>query len=182
MPSSVWEARGCEMRVEAGTSGPPVLAGVAVRYGERAKIAGFTEAFQAGAFGEIGDVIANVQHSRERPLARTGAGLTLTDSAERLEVRLALPETRDGEDVATLVKLGVLRGLSVEFRAANERWEGSHRVIERAVLNGVAVVDRPAYSGSVIVEGRWESDTARIGEYLGWIKRPKKGARRWLSM
>ena len=47
-----------------------------------------------------------------------------------------------------LVEAGVLRGLSLEFQATTERWEGNLRTIEAAKLSGVAVVDRAAYSDS----------------------------------
>ena len=49
-----------------------------------------------------------------------------------------------------LVRSGVLRGLSIEFRAVAERIEAGVRVIERAVLRGVAVVDTPAYPASEV--------------------------------
>ena len=126
--------------------------GVAVRYGDEAPLPGFRERFQSGAFGDVAalDVLANVQHDRSRLLARTGGGgLTFTDEVTALRATLDLPDTRDGRDAAALLRRGVLRGFSLEFRVEGERFEGGVRVVERAALRGLALVDRPAYGESV---------------------------------
>ena len=49
-----------------------------------------------------------------------------------------------------LVRTGVLRGLSVEFAALAETMEGNVRVISRARLGAIAVVDEPAYPASEV--------------------------------
>ena len=127
------------------------LTGVAMRYGEVATIKGRRERFQPGAFGApLPDVVLNFHHERSRPLTRTGAGLKLSDGADALELRAKLPNTRDADDAIELVRQGVLRGLSVEFRATRERRDGGVRVIERAVLLGVGLVDTPAYPGATV--------------------------------
>ena len=129
------------------------LSGVAVRYGDTAILPWGKERFEPSAFGDVGrvDAVLNAHHDRGRPLARTGGGgLTLTDSAEALEFAAELPETRDSDDVLTLVKTGVLRGASIEFTAKTERFESNVRVIGRAALSGIAIVDRPAYKDSEI--------------------------------
>ena len=53
-----------------------------------------------------------------------------------------------------LVRVGVLRGLSAEFQVTRERWSGSERTVEAAVLHGLAVVDRGAYAGATVDEAR----------------------------
>ena len=80
-------------------------------------------------------------------LARTGDRLAVTDTERALEVRA---ELRDGAAL-TLLRRGVLRGLSVEFRSLAERQDGAVRVIERATLEGLGLVDVPAYSGRLEV-------------------------------
>ena len=135
-----------------GGTGPGTVSGVAVRYGDEAQLPGFRERFQAGAFGDLGDVILNVQHERSRPLARTGGGgLVLTDSPSTLRAVVDLPPTRDGEDVAELLRRGVLAGFSLEFRVEGkgERFDAAIRVVSHAKLLGLALVDRPAYGDSV---------------------------------
>ena len=127
------------------------LRGVAVEYGDTAKLPFGEERIEAGAFGALGDVILNAYHDRAAPLARTGgAGLTLADSAERLAFAADLPETREADDVLTLVRRGVVRGASVEMRVTGQRFEGGVRVIERAQLSAIGIVDTPAYPASEI--------------------------------
>ena len=133
---------------------PGTLAGVAMPYGTVAMLpGGLRERFEPGAFGadvERADVLANWQHHREAPLGRTdGGGLTLTDGPEALRVELVLPATVAGRDVAELAGRRVLRGFSVEFRALADRFEGGVRVVQRAILTGLAVVDRPAYGDAL---------------------------------
>ena len=142
------EFRYCEVRREGR-----VLEGTALVYGDVARVGSRAERFEAGALGAVEslDVLLNVQHDRARPLARTmGGGLILTDSAEALEVRAELPETRESDDTLALVEAGVLRGLSLEFVSLREHREGTTRVIASARLVGVAVVDRPAYKASTV--------------------------------
>ena len=131
-----------------------VLEGVAVSYSDVARIGSRSERFLPGAFGaDVGgaDVLLTVQHDRGRALARSGGGgLVLTDSATALEVRAELPETRESSDTLALVEAGVLRGLSLEFQPLAERMEGGVRVLVRARLVGVSVVDRPAYKASTV--------------------------------
>ena len=148
------ERRFASFEFRSSDGAPGVLSGVAIRYGDRAEIApGLFERFEVGAFGPDvakSTVVVNRQHSRSAPLGRAGGLLRLSDSADALRAELKLPATRDGEDVAELVKQGVLRGFSVEFRATRDRIEGGTRVVERAELRGLAVVDDPAYGSSVV--------------------------------
>ena len=126
-----------------------VLSGVVMRYGEIATGAPRPEKFLPGSLS-FGDVILNVMHDRERPIARTPETLFLDDSPESLILRADVPETREGTDTLLLVKKRVLTGLSVEFRAIRERVENGVRVIEKALLSGIGVVDRAAYAGSIL--------------------------------
>lgn len=139
---------GFEFRA-AGDGGPGVLAGVAMRYGTEAALpGGLRERFEPGAFGDVAaaDVLANWQHMRETPLARSrGGGLELEDGPRELRATVALPDTTAGRDVATLASRGVLAGFSVEFFAMRDRVEGGIRIVECASLVGLAIVDRPAY-------------------------------------
>lgn len=158
------EYRFLEVRAEGR-----MLTGAALVYGDTARLPFGLERFQAGAFGNLdaADVLLNVQHDRRRPLARTGGGgLVLTDSPERLEIRADLPPTREADDALELVRRGVLRGLSVEFNPVRERNEGRLRVIERAALSGVGVVDRPAYGQSAVAVREVEYRQGRLR--LSW--------------
>ena len=156
------EKRFCplEYRADAGR-----VEGTAIRYGSTANIAGvFKERFTPGAFGNVSglDVIVRLQHERSRPIGRTqGGGLELSDSPEELAAALALPHTRDGEDAAELLRLRILRGWSVEFRAKRERFENGVRIVDEADLSGLGLVDRPAYGDSLAkIAKRFEQPTA----------------------
>ena len=61
-----------------------------------------------------------------------------------------LPDTAAGRDAATEVRSGLLRGLSVEFKALAERYVSGVREIRRAALVGAGLVDSPAYRGSTV--------------------------------
>lgn len=129
------------------------LVGTAIRYGSIAQTLHGPERFERGAFGDVQgiDAILNVQHDRRKPLVRTGGGgLTLSDSATALRIVAELPKTQESNDALTLVRNRVLRGLSIEFKALRERVENGIRVISRAALVGIGLVDRPAYQDSLV--------------------------------
>ena len=131
---------------------------MAVRYGEVARLPWGRETFERGAFGDVGaaDVILRFQHNRDRPIARTPATLQLVDTAEALRVFAPLPETREAEDALRLVRAGVLRGLSLEFRAGDAPIMDGVRTIRRAGLLGLGLVDTPAYDGSIVEARAYE--------------------------
>ena len=138
------------------------LRATVIRYGERANIAGFTEEFLPGSLDHK-DVVANLHHDRSKVIARTnGGGLNLLDSPESLSMELGFLPTQDAQDARTLARRGVLSGVSIEFRAIKDQWQGNHRTIEKAELSGLALVPRPAYQGSKIEAVRHE------------IRRPKR--------
>lgn len=140
------------------------LQGIAVRYGDTATVeyapgVRETERLLPGCFGadvDKADVILRFQHERTMPLARTrGGGLVLRDSPEALTATASLPQTPLAHEVLGLVTAGVLRGISLGFFARETRRaaDGANEVV-RAVLDHVAIVDRPAYPESVVAAKR----------------------------
>ena len=113
------------------------FSGVAMPYGTISP--DFRERFEPGAFGEVGVVDVNLQHDPGIVLARAAS---LSDGPEALRVAATLAE---GSGALALVRRGALGGFSVEFHAKAERREAGVRVVERAELTGLALVDRPAY-------------------------------------
>lgn len=158
------ETRYAEFRAE--TEGRRLI-GTIVKYGDTAKLpGGILERFEPGSFGDVSkvDILLNSHHDRARPLCRTGgAGLVLDDGPDALRMEATLPETRDADDTLTLVRAQVLRGLSVEFKALGERMDAMTRVIERAALRGLGVVDKPAYEASSV-------EARRRGPRKTWVK------------
>ena len=154
MPDNL-ERRFASFEFRSSDGAPGVLSGVAIRYGDRAEIGpGVFERFEPGAFGPDvaqSTVVCNRQHNRAAPLGRAGGLLRLSDTPIELRAELRLPDTEAGRDTATLVREGVLRGFSIEFAAERDRIEGGNtRVVERATLSGLSVVDDPAYGESVV--------------------------------
>ena len=125
---------GTEFRVSGRT-----LSGVAMPYGTVSP--DFRERFVPGAFAPVPAVALNLQHDRRMEILPAG-GLVLNDTARALEVRAELPAD---SAAIRLVQRGALNGFSVEFNARKERREAGVRVIERAELTGLALVDAGAY-------------------------------------
>ena len=126
---------GCEFRVAGRT-----LSGIAMRYGDVSS--DFRERFVSSAFGAVDRVDVNLQHDRSLVVARDAL---LTDGERELRVRAELPED---SAALKLVRRGALNGFSVEFRSRAESREGDVRVVEKADLVGLALVDRGAYPDS----------------------------------
>ena len=153
------ERRFLELRQTEGR----LLEGAALVYADEAVFPWGRERIEPGAFAPLGDVKLNRQHDRKTPLARTGGGgLELIDSTDALRIRAELPATSSADDTLILIREKVLRGLSIEFHATAERFEGDLRIIERAKLVGVAVVDDPQYEQSLVeVRARGRRRTIR---------------------
>ena len=126
---------GGEVRIAGRT-----LTGAAMVYGDVSP--DFRERFEPGAFGEVRAIDLNLQHDPAVVVAR---GASLTDGPEALRVAATLPE---GSAALALVRRRALAGFSIEFHAKAERREAGVRVVERAELTGLALVDRPAYPGA----------------------------------
>ena len=160
------ERRCSELRV-AGR----IISGTVVEYGDVADLGAFRETFMPGAFGDVAqlDTTLNILHRQDRLVGRTGGGgVVFRDTPGALLMAATMPATRDGDDALELVRSGVLRGLSVEFRAVKDRFVGDLREIGRAVLDGLGLVDRPAYPGSSRFGG---SAGLRLGLRLGLRRR-----------
>lgn len=143
---------GLEWRAGDVASGPGMLRGVAMRFGAVARLPWGREQFEPGSLEpDPAGVILNRQHDRGRPLARhPDGGLDIAVSPTVVSVRARVADTTDGRDTVALVRAGVMRGLSVEFTPEDEAMVDGVRVIKRAVLHGVAVVDDGAYPDSVV--------------------------------
>lgn len=158
------ERRFAEVRFDAETGR---LTGIAVVYGDAAQIGRGTERIEPGTF-TFRDPVLNLMHDRSRPVARVGAGLTLTDTAERLTVEVDFPDTPIAAEARALAAAGMLPGLSVEFRATSDTWEGTTRTIHKADLYGLALVDKPAYPASQVVSVRHADAQPARRRYGPW--------------
>ena len=155
---------GGELRIAGRT-----LTGTAIRYGDVSPQ--FRERFEPGAFGEVRAIDLNLQHDRAVVLMR---GATLSDSPVALSVRATLPIVRDGTGALALVRRRVLNGLSIEFNSLAQRMDGGIRVIERAELTGLALVDRGAYPGSTVEIRARGGRGGRLGTFRGSVPTRKR--------
>ena len=157
--------------LEVPEEGSRILQGVVLKYGEVANGDYGPERFAPGAL-EFSDVVLNRQHQRVVPLARTGgSGLEIQETEGKLTMRADLPDTQDARDTLELVRKKVLRGLSIEFKALEQHIENGVRIITRAILSGIGVVDSPAYVSSVVEARR---RFGFIGTVKGYIPKGKK--------
>ena len=112
------------------------------------------EVFEQGALSwPDGGIVLNRQHQRGSPIMRVIPSVV----GQAVVIDAPLPDTSAGRDTAAEVRAGVFSGLSVEFKATKERFEGGVRRIGAAMLRAAAVVDSPSYAGSA-VEVRAGSD------------------------
>ena len=118
------------------------LVGEAIRYREQSRDR--AELFEPGSLQPVYPVTLNLQHDPERRIATTEDGtLRLSDSPEALRIEADL---REGSAELALVRRGALTGLSIEFHAISERRNaGGLRVLDRAALPAIGLVDRGSY-------------------------------------
>lgn len=127
-----------ELRVTPDGRG---VSGTALRYGDTATIeGGVRERFEPGAFEGLPEARLNLQHSA----TDISGPVVWADGPYSLEFRADVVE----EGVRNLIRRGAIRGASIEFRSLDEDRSGGMRVIRRAELTGLSLVDDPAYRDS----------------------------------
>lgn len=72
------------------------------------------------------------------------------DENKRIGVSVYISKSRDGEDVLTKVKEGVLKGFSIGGRALDWGFEGVKRIIKKLALTEISLVDVPANPQALI--------------------------------
>ena len=136
--------RDAELRATANRT----LRGIVTRYGEIASDR--PERFAPFAYQPLPDSVpVNVQHRQAMVFARD-ADVALTDAPDALRMAARIPPGDAGDAVLSMVESRMLTGLSSEFAALVDPKVGGVRVIQRAVLGGIGVVDQPSYTGSTV--------------------------------
>lgn len=111
-------------------------------------------------------------HDTSNPLASTRNGsLQLIEDGKGLLVRATLPQTTLGNDIAELVKTGVIDSMSFGFSVKKDSWsaDGSTRYLEDVTLFEVSLVSTPAYeqtSGTVSVRSGAEISADALADAL----------------
>ena len=141
---------GTEVRAEGRR-----LSGVVLAYGDVSP--SHRERFEPGAIRLADAVHLDLHHDIERAVAwHPGGGLELRQTRQALSMMATLPPIPAADRALEEVRSGRTTGLSVEFRALAERRDGNLRVIEDAILSGIAIVRSPSY-GAARVEARRRS-------------------------
>ena len=130
---------GLELRAEGRR-----LSGVVMKYGDVSP--SHRERFEPASLRMAESVHLDLHHDPERAIAwHPGGGLTLESGRAELAMRAVLPPIPAADRALDEIKAGRVGGLSVEFRAVKERRDGNLRVIEDAILSGIAIVKAPSY-------------------------------------
>ena len=134
-----------ECRNDDSRESPGHIFGTLLRYGEQAKDR--QELFEAGSLSWPPEgIVLNRQHSRAAPIMRLVPKLL----GDTVVIDAALPDTAAGRDTASEIRQGLFSGLSIEFRAIKQSFQGPLRRISQAALSAAAIVDSPSYAGSAV--------------------------------
>ena len=134
-----------EIRQDESRNGPGRLTGTLLTYEVRAQDR--KELFTAGALRWPADGFnVNAQHNRSAPVVRV---IPFLDGGA-VKIDTPLPNTTAGRDAAENIRSGVYTGLSIEFKAEQEKRDGGLRRIDRAFVGGAALVDSPSYADSTV--------------------------------
>ena len=134
-----------ELADDGTREGPGRVTGVLLVYGERASDRPMIFAENALSW-EGGGVVLNLQHDRTKHLARFAP----TPDGARLMVDVRLPDTAAARDAVTLIKAGVLTGLSAEVVPEAEDSVNGVRRVTKGRLIGAALVDGASFQSSTV--------------------------------
>lgn len=138
-------------------SGPGTISGLLLPYETEARDR--RERFQKNSARWTGTIPLNRMHDRKEIVCR--AELEQKDSGVHLKAKL--PDTQRARDLATEVRAGIHRGLSVEFKSIKEKSVQGVRIIMDAIIGGSAVVSDGAYQTELQVRAK---DTPTL-DHLG---------------
>ena len=123
------------------------LSGVAIRYGDTAQ--SHRERFEPGSLRLDDVVVLDWEHDAMRALAwAPDGGLELVDGPDAMRMSAELPPIPGGDRALDEVRAGKVTGLSIRFRPVRERMENGIRIIEEALLRGIAITRAPSYQDS----------------------------------
>ena len=137
------------------------LTGTVLRYGDVSP--SHRERFEPGSLRLNAAVPLNLFHDPERAVAwHPGGGLTLKQDSQALTLRADLPPIPAADRALAEIRAGRANGLSVEFKAIQERRDQQGiRIIEKAVLNGIGLVRSPSYTQSKVEARKRSGRTMR---------------------
>jgi hypothetical protein len=126
------------------------VSGLAVPYGQSVNIGDYKEQIQRGAFGTPENVALFYGHNHRNGGMPIGKVVSFRDTDEGLEIDAVISKTRDGDEVYTLLKDGVLNRFSVGFEPVDQKVDGDTVVRTKALLREVSIVPMPAYAAAKV--------------------------------
>lgn len=180
---------------EDGEKRPTIVGYASVFNSESRNLGGFIETVHPRAFDDIlssnPDVLGLYNHDKNKLLARSSNGsLKLSVDPRGLRYEMSLPATRDAEDVAIMVKEGLVTGSSFAFavrKNGGDVWSTDDRGMKRREIRSVGLLEdvgpvvRPAYDASSVVVSRRAIEMA-LGENFRPNQTMANSARRGLRV
>ena len=138
-----------ELREARGEGSPGRLVGTILRYGSPGEKGRETFAPGALSWPDRG-IRIDVDHLSSPVKGRIAPPVALavpfhSDDGSEVRIDVDLAPTTQARDLAELMRLGLYRSMSVEFRSARSRWSGGKRTIVQAQLVAAALTDNPSY-------------------------------------
>ena len=143
---------------------PRMVSGIAIRFGDVAKVRDFTETVTGREAVALPGRAANVtiQHDRAAPVGL--AEWKLDDDA--LRVSTTVNEGARGDQTLADIRGGLLRGWSLEFSTTKDDWNEGKRTIEGLQVHRVSLVDDGAYPKSVVARCKGCEDTEALRDLI----------------
>lgn len=178
-----------------GEKRPTIVGYASVFNSESRNLGGFIETVHPRAFDDVlsanPDVLGLYNHDKNKLLARSSNGsLKLSVDPRGLRYEMSLPATRDAEDVAVMVKEGLVTGSSFAFavrKNGGDVWSTDERGMKRREIRSVGLLEdvgpvvRPAYDASSVVVSRRAIEMA-LGENFRPNQTMANSARRGLRV
>ena len=139
------------------TSDGRTVEGRIVPYGETVTLGGSQESFARGVFADTDpdSIVLLWQHATNEPIGRMVA---LTEAADGAYARFRLADTTRARESLSLIRDGVIRGLSIGFEPGQTRKSGRVREHIKARLAEVSLVTYPAYPTAGVLAVRQEEE------------------------
>lgn len=139
-----------ELRNSEREGSPGRITGTVLKYGTRGEKGRETFARDSLTWPESG-IRVDVEHLSSPVKGSVALPVAVAvPFVEGDEVRIdtELEDTEQARALASFMRRGLYRSMSVEFRSARTRWTNGVREVVQAVLVGAAVTDRPSYEGT----------------------------------
>ena len=146
------------VKIRASEDKPMRLEGYAYRFGDHGFADGMKERIDPGAFSSD-DAMLLYQHDPMSVLGREGKNMEISEDQEGLRFTVDLPDTQSAKDIYSLVRAGIIDGVSVgmDARETESEMQGDMRVIKKTRLREISLTPNPVYQ-KTSVEARHEKE------------------------